>query len=324
MRDVNERIKTNVDKILGYDLKKEILYPNEKKDFYLGDSLDLKLGYLVENLRDFKDDDFHFMDYSSNLPSIDNSLKELCEIFYWFKDFNPVLQNNVDLLKNKKQRLEVLFDCLNRDLISPFAPMLLRKKYGTTNLAKLEKVAGKYVEDMKSKAEDISKRDEATKKATGNIGSLKQSKLFLEESKNFRTKAKNQLYWLIFWAAIIFSVIVGLVFLTVYLIDKYPGLQWHILVSKFVILSILVSLFYLLIKNYNSSKHLEIINKHRANCLSTFETFYTAGTDIKIKDTILAYVAKSVFGHTDTGFIGGKKEKEQVSVVNLVDRITEK
>jgi hypothetical protein len=56
------------------------------------------------------------------------------------------------------------------------------------------------------------------------------------------------------------------------------------------------------VKNFFAEKHNETINKHKANCLSTF-TAFTDSTDGKTKEAILLQATQTIFSHQSPGFL---------------------
>lgn len=87
-------------------------------------------------------------------------------------------------------------------------------------------------------------------------------------------------------------------------------------VAKIIILS---ALYYILVwcaRNYNAHLHNFVINKHRQNSLSTFETFVkAAGNDQDTKNAVLIQATQSIFSAQSSGYIHKEHEVESPNKV---------
>jgi hypothetical protein len=78
------------------------------------------------------------------------------------------------------------------------------------------------------------------------------------------------------------------------------------------------------IKNFRANKHNEVLNKHKQNALSTFETFVkTAGEDKSIKNAILLETTHSIFSSQNTGYTSSEKDIESNKIIEIIKNITE-
>lgn len=73
-------------------------------------------------------------------------------------------------------------------------------------------------------------------------------------------------------------------------------------VAKLLVLSVIVSTALWCSRIYRAHRHNYIVNKHRQNALSTFETFVSATHDSHIKDAILTQATASIFAPQHTGY----------------------
>lgn len=78
------------------------------------------------------------------------------------------------------------------------------------------------------------------------------------------------------------------------------------------------------ISNYRANRHNQILNKHRQNALSTFETFVkSSGEDPIVKNAILMEVTRTIFSPQSTGFSSSDNDSEsQSKVVEIVKNIS--
>jgi hypothetical protein len=54
---------------------------------------------------------------------------------------------------------------------------------------------------------------------------------------------------------------------------------------------------------YRSQWHNHVVNKHRQNALSTFETFVKAASDEQTKNAVLIQATQCIFSQQPTGFV---------------------
>ncbi len=76
-------------------------------------------------------------------------------------------------------------------------------------------------------------------------------------------------------------------------------------------------------KNYAASRHNFVINRHRQNALSTFETFVKASSDEQTKNAVLLQATQSIFALQSSGYLKGESEAPQGNqVIELVRNVT--
>lgn len=98
-----------------------------------------------------------------------------------------------------------------------------------------------------------------------------------------------------------------------------------IILVKMLIFSFVSGVIYQLFKNYNAHMHLYATNRHRANCLKTFQVFFHAGVDPKIKDAILIQATRSIFDPGTSGFINQKDTALNVlETIKVTDQLRNK
>ena len=79
--------------------------------------------------------------------------------------------------------------------------------------------------------------------------------------------------------------------------------------TKFLIFSILIFGMTWAAKNYRAHRHNFVVNKHRQNALTTFETFASATEDEETTNAVLLRTTDAIFGHTSSGYSSGESEK---------------
>ncbi|WP_204348685.1 hypothetical protein, partial [Serratia marcescens] len=82
-------------------------------------------------------------------------------------------------------------------------------------------------------------------------------------------------------------------------------------ISKFFLLSVLIGATIWFGRTYRALKHLETINRHRANSLRTFQAFVKAASTDQIRDSVLVEAARSIFMIAPTGYVEQDTQAEQ-------------
>src|SRR5207248_3083011 len=93
--------------------------------------------------------------------------------------------------------------------------------------------------------------------------------------------------------------------------DGLTALEIQLTISKFIVLSILLSASVWAGKVYKSHRHNFVVNRHRSNALATFQTFATGTADPQIKNAVLLQATTCIFGPQNTGYIRQEKDTEQ-------------
>jgi hypothetical protein len=90
------------------------------------------------------------------------------------------------------------------------------------------------------------------------------------------------------------------------------------IITKLVVISVFYFAALWSARNYRSHRHLSVVNRHRQNALSTFQTFVQAsGDDQQTKNAVLLEATRCIFSPAVTGYLGADEE------VNPASRIVE-
>lgn len=60
------------------------------------------------------------------------------------------------------------------------------------------------------------------------------------------------------------------------------------------------------VRNFSASRHNFVVNRHRQNALSSFETFVKGASDKQTKDAVLLQATQSIFSPQESGFVKGE------------------
>lgn len=156
--------------------------------------------------------------------------------------------------------------------------------------------------DAQEKADEVRNILEGARAATAKIGVEKHSQIFSSESESLHTTSNR---WMI--ATIIMTVlsISAAIFFYMNPVDVKSDVALSIqaVVAKIIIMSILLSAIVWCGKNYRAFAHEASVNKHRANALSTFQTFVAATDEIDIRNAVLLEATRSIFSQAPSGYL---------------------
>ncbi len=219
-----------------------------------------------------------------------------------------------DLVNQLRDKYDTYFQ-----IISPVIAYSIRKG---TDFEALEKKAQETVNSIESlKNECLSKQGQITsemesvlqkvRQAAAEVGVAQHATHFREEAQEHNEKSK---IWLC-TTVIMALLTVGWGVLSIFYI-KPIGDATNAQVVQFTIgkLIVLSALYYALVwsaKNYYAHRHNYVINKHRQNCLNTFETFVkAAGNDAETKNAVLLQTTQSIFSSQSSGYVHKDSESE--------------
>ncbi|MCL5062465.1 MAG: hypothetical protein M0Z70_02600 [Nitrospiraceae bacterium] len=178
-------------------------------------------------------------------------------------------------------------------------------------VSSMETLKNEQIEGQKKISIEMESILQKVRQAAAEVGVAQHATHFKEEAKEHNKKSKKWLY-----ATVIMALLtVGWGFLSIFFI-KPNGDATNAQVIQFTIgkLIILSALYYALVwsaKNYNAHQHNYVINKHRQNCLNTFETFVKAtGNDIDTKNAVLLQTTQSIFSVQASGHVHGESDGE--------------
>lgn len=167
------------------------------------------------------------------------------------------------------------------------------------------------IKESKTKVEEINTILENAKSAAVKTGVAAHGNIFGAESVEHAAEAKK---WLNFTVWMLIGT--GAIAIIMFLLMFCPAVQnakinpIQLAISKIVILTICFIGVNICNKNYKAHKHNAILNKHRQNALSTFETFVKAGSDDQTKNAVLLQTTQSIFASQNTGYNSAENDNE--------------
>ncbi|MBI5408494.1 MAG: hypothetical protein HZA14_03920 [Nitrospirae bacterium] len=280
--------------------------------------------------------------YESNLDNISHNIlknllsqaKDAHSKLNAIQTFSPAQQQNP--LNVRNELINQIRDAYDGyfSIVSPVIAYSIRKG---TDFETLENKAQEIVSSMESvKNEQIKKQKQISlemesvlqkvRQAAAEVGIAQHATYFKEEAQEHSTSAKRWLYTTVVAALLTVGWGVISFFIhpegnniskdiptsqTIQSIGPSTSQIIQFTVGKIIILS---ALYYFLVwcaRNYNAHRHNFVVNKHRQNCLGTFETFVkAAGNDQDTKNAVLIQGTQSIFSAQSSGYIHKEHEAE--------------
>ena len=216
-------------------------------------------------------------------------------------------ENRNSLIANFNSRYNGFYDAF----IDPLSAYLGTKAYSHELTSEFGKEAKKELDEIKSAKREISKiqkdvQDAAT--VAGNVGSAASAASFGDQAKEHQDKTRK---W--FWGLITFGIIASIValFVTIDVLREFRDKSYQSSSEAYAVkLAILAFLFIgvrFIIRNYSAHQHLYIVNKQRANTLSSMESFRNSAITDDSKDAILLAAVSAAYTPQETGFLTTKE-----------------
>lgn len=305
----------------GYEVFKGIKIKSLKREGDVYDFVDVHP--LVKDIYDSMKSLEKYPEYWNYLSadfknSVLNNFKQFIAQVLNIQNFDPRTGNPNDQKRNIENNIRNIYHDLSLKLFPNLNNYLLSKAPRTRRLNEIQNRLEELINDAEGKQKEISEITKSIKKASAKTGISEFDKIFIEESENNKETAKK---WLI-------VSIVSTLFVAIYLFLLVNGLPpffgglislgidyTHLAISNVIILTVASYLIYQFFRNYNVNMHLHTINKHRGNCLRTFETFYSASNEPKVKDSVLIQATRAIFETGETGFVTSKYNKNPIELL---------
>lgn len=213
----------------------------------------------------------------------------------WFEAVAPIIAFGI--------RSATDFAALERDL---------RQK-----IAQAEVTSKELLQQQESAAAEAQSTLEAIKKAAAQAGVSQEAVHFETEARSHDSSSN---FWFRTTAALAVATAAWGAFIVWGIAAPPPGTWEQTLQSTIGKLVVVSGLYYGLVwcaRNYNAARHNFVVNRHRANALSTFETFVKAASTDDVKQAVLLQATSSVFAAQPSGYTG--KEGEAAQPSNIIE-----
>lgn len=196
--------------------------------------------------------------------------------------------------------------------VSPLIAYSVRKG---TDFERLEREARIALEEVGRLRADLEKRSAAivaeaqstlaqVQRAAAEVGVAQHAIHFRNEAGQHLRRSK---WWLAATALLGIGALIYGLWCLVFLRAEGPSLtvaqSLQLAVTKILVFSVLYFAVIWSGRIYKAQWHNHVVNQHRQNALSTFETFVKAASDEQTKNAVLLQATQSIFSPQSTGFV---------------------
>lgn len=283
----------------------------------LGSALDFseivfKFRFLKEKLKELNDERINFdMVPDKWNEELETSIKNIHGAISDIQQFDPVNSGNSnDTRSSYIASFRSSYDKLFEKIL-PILSAIEHIRYDDTPV-KIEE-GFSIIHTMESMEKEAQEILEKVKKASGETGISLHAETFRNASKEFKENARNWQYFSI--SSIILLIISGTLLLFFSPTSEAGATVLQNTLNKVIIITGLIYLVTLCLKNFRANKHNYIVNKHRADALTTFEVFISAANaeDIQTKNAILLKATETIFGYQPSGYLPSNQETADLS-----------
>ena len=287
----------------------------------LGTSLDFSTGVNVfertlKLFRDLKEanlDNFPQNILNQLKTSADQALKSFTNI----QEFDPSGQNNPAQIRDGL--IQEVANQYQNHFASIFPIIGYSVGKGTdfeqleTNARKTVSRIGKIQQDLEEKGQAIVAETESTlekvRKAAAEVGVAQHAIHFQNEASSH---SKLSRYWLIVTLILALLTLVygafNVWYYSTHTLTLSSSQAIQLGISKLVIFAVLYFGVVWSSKIYKAQQHNYVVNRHRQNALSTFETFVKAASEDQTKNAVLIQATQSIFSPQSSGFTTQESE----------------
>lgn len=299
-----DTIQTRSKSILEFDIEKDLIRTHDlgsKGDF---SHLLLEFEFIKKCIAKLLELDLNVLS-KEELNNLDSTLQGIVDIYLSLKNF--------DTLKNNEQVRQAYINSIlshKNTIIHQVADVYKMNTviHENHDVNKDAKIQLEELTNLKFEAieiiNNITDVRESIKSAAEQTGVEKHARVFLDEANYFTKEAEkwqNRLFWAI--------GIIGIIAIAVLLIphklisdSSNAAVAVQFTISKIVLFSAAFYVLSIINKNYKAYKHNSIVNKHRHNALTTFETFNAGTSDDQTKNAILLQTTQAIFNNQNTGY----------------------
>lgn len=288
----------------------------------LGRELNFKGGLpfferTLKLFRDLKDSNIDTIPHG-NLVNLFNCANQALQYFKQIQGFS-LQQHPQNPTNVRDQLINQIRDSYDNyfSVISPVVAYSVRKG---TDFDRLEREARETLENLRKIVSDQEKERlammgeiqgvlEKVKRAAQEVGVAQHAVHFKEEATE-HDKAAGK--WLVATGILaLVTVIFGAISLYYYFtsVESLTTTQnIQLVVAKLIVFSVLFSAVLWTGRIYRAHRHNYVINKHRQNALSTFETFVKASNDDQTKSAVLLQTTQCIFAPQHSGYVSQETE----------------
>ena len=249
------------------------------------------------------------------LPDLLDSIGHVSAAWAKLRDFSAPAS---DRPKEERQELMDQFAAECQSFFAAAAPVIavIADKKATRDLstrteglARREAESTAILDEMRSQQQKAAQTLDAIRADAQKVGVTAHAAHFADEAIYHR---KFSGYWLAATTVMALSTVLfaGWNYYDARLfpqtLSPTANIQW--IVAKLLLLSVLFTAAVWCARVYRAHRHNYVVNRHRQNALSSFETFVTSASDEQTKNAVLIQATQSIFIPQNTGYTSGESE----------------
>lgn len=193
-------------------------------------------------------------------------------------------------------------------------------------MQRAEDSAAEAMSKLQAQQGDAQKVLEEIRQIAAEQGVSQQASYFKTEADRHEGDAHNWRFWTITTACVLVAYAALSAFLHKWewLAPKNNYETIQLALSKVLIFAVFAYVLLLCARNFLSSKHNAIVNKHRQNALLTFNALVEAAATEERRDVVLTYAAACIFSPQDTGFTkaaGGSHGEMPLNIIQAIPKL---
>lgn len=150
---------------------------------------------------------------------------------------------------------------------------------------------------------------EKIRRAAQEVGVAQHATHFKEQADDHKVAANRWLWTTAILGAMSLAFAIGSFLYYLSILSTLTASQAiQLAVGKLIIFSVLFSGVFWTARIYRAHRHNYVVNKHRQNALSTFETFAKAANDDQTKSAVLIQATQCIFSLQHTGYLSQESD----------------
>jgi len=215
-----------------------------------------------------------------------------------------------------RQNIIQNFDASNNTFWEQIAPVVsfigatsLKRDSNLLATRQLMEQAQGALRGAQTSQDELEKIVAASREAAANVGASRHATLFAEEASAYERVGGKWLWATGLSAAVtLAAAVANYVFLDANTGASTTGSSIQVVIAKVFVFSMLLSATVWCGKNYRAARHNHVVNKHRQNALTSFQTFIEGASDAQTKNAVLIQASQSIFAPQSSGYISGEPD----------------
>lgn len=180
-----------------------------------------------------------------------------------------------------------------------------------------EQSAAKQQEQSVAMLEEVKALNQKARDLISSVGFAKEAKYFEEEARWNRGAGWG-------WLACVVLIVAGIVIYALQFVEPdlkslpvnaSAGDVARHAIPRLIFFATAYAALVWAVRNYSACRHNFVVNRHRANALSTFQAFSAATTDQSVRNAILVQATSAIFAAQSSGFLKDEAPPQEGSKI---------